>query len=288
MDYRPHRRSEEELQRLIFQRALHHLCHIRPNVPFPLVFLDQVLDVDLFVEDPPDLVKVERQTDDGRRWIDYAFAPQDAFALDAGELFDITGPDFERTVITVSEMQRVELQSLIAEIKRSGQWVKQRVLEDSIVVMMVRLHQIVSMVRDHEQAIAPDHLALLASHGLYWLEGSLADENAEGAYTAVQLSDALWMLVLCEAIAPAKLTPLVPQVVEHVECFGGGWRDALPVSFLASWAATMAETGEPELQPWVERIFSVGQSLVDILSDEEAARAEIALFKAGQRAGLED
>lgn len=286
MDYRPHRRSEEELQRLIFQRALHHLCHIRPNVPFPLVFLDQVLDVDLFVEDPPDLVEVERQTDDGRRWIDYAFAPQDAFALDAGELFDITGPDVERAVITVSEIQRVELQSLIAEIKRSGMWVKQRVLEDPVVVMMVRLHHMVSMVRNHEQAIAPDHLALLASHGLYWLEGSLAIVNSEGAYMAVQLSDALWMLVLCEAIAPAELTPFVPRVINHVEHFGSDWRDAMPVGFFASWAATMAETGEPELQPWVERIFAIGQSLVDSLSDEEAARAEIAFFKASQRAGL--
>jgi hypothetical protein len=282
MSQKRRRRTEDELQRFFFQRALYHLSHIRPNVPIPFAFLDQVLGVDMYIEDPPAYTEVEEMTPEGQRDVKFVFTSPDPLDIEPEELFEITGPDFERAVVTVSDVQRVQIQSLIEEIKRSGKWVEHGLEEEPAIALAVGLYHFVD---NPEDEIAPDHLALLAAHGLYWLEWSL---EIEDAYAALEVSVALWLLVLREALAPAEATPFLQPVFNLVERYAPKWpkADAAPVEFLALWGAAIAEFGDPELQPWVERIFALGYHLIKRLSDEAMIEADVALFRARERAGL--
>lgn len=282
--YRPHRRPKEELQRFLFQRLLTHLCHIRPDVPMPLIFLDDVLGVDLYVEDPPEPI-LEEKTEGGQTWIDLTLVHPPPISFEPDELFDITGPDFERATITVSELQRARIQQLIEEIQQSGKWVQHHVFDDSVMIMLIQMYHFI-LNDGPEQAL--DHLALLASHGLYWLEVSLSRGDTDGTFSALQVSAALWMLVRYEVIALAELVPLLPPVLERMDTPELEWSDwsSVPLGIVAEWGATMAEVGEPELQPWVERLFAVCQRLLKRTRGGEQLRADALLFKARLRAGL--
>lgn len=281
MQRRPRRRTQEELERVIFQRLLHHLTAIRPDLPLPLVFLDEVLENDLFVEDPPFKLELLDQAQPPR--LNELLTERPPVAVDVGELYDITGPDYERGVITVRPTQRVAIQELVRELQRSGQWIEALALQESDIIFTSTLYFLVS---DREADLAPDHLALLAAHGLYWLESAMALPNAGNAYSALQLYAALWILVTREAVATGELLPFLPRIIALAEQHGRGWKDRFAVEFLASLGAAMAESGEPGLHPWIEGAFSIAERLIDNVVPDEQPVASSALRVARLRAGM--
>lgn len=283
MSQKPRRRTEDELQQLMFQRALRHLTHIQSNVPFPLSFLQRVLDADLMVEDPPDVTELSDTPPGTQSVIAVLITPPAPIALDMGEVFDIVGADPERAVISVSETQRVALQEALRELHRNGAWITERTLPESEIIFMSELYQVAS---DPKEALAPDHLALLATHGLAWLVHALMREDAGGAYSAVQLSAALWKLVVREALAPAELIASLPQVLAHAERYGGAWNnDPMPHTMLASLGATLAEAEEPGIQIWIDRTFELGERLAEPLTADTRQEVLRHIQQARRRAG---
>jgi|GEM_PF-5009267 hypothetical protein len=284
MSQKPRRRTEDELQQLMFQRVLRHLTHIQSDVPFPLIFLQRVLDADLMVEDPPDVTELSDTPPPGtQRVIAILVTPPAPIALDMGEIFDIVGTDPERAVITVSKIQRVALQEALRELRRTNAWIPEHTLEESEIIFTSELSQ---LANDPKETLAPDHLALLAAHGLAWLAHALMQEDAGGAYSAVQLSAALWKLVVREVLAPAELIASLPQVLAHAERYGGAWNnDPMPHILLASLGATLAEAEESGIQIWIDRTFALGERLAEPLTADTRQDVLRHLQQARRRAG---
>lgn len=275
------RRTPEDLQQLTLQRALRHLTALRPSVPFPLRALHFALEADLFVEDPPEITEIPGASDAPADLITILIAPQAPIALDIGEAYDIVGTDPERAVISVSPLQRGALEAAIRDIHRFGAWLPERTLPDSEIVLTSVLSQLVD-----DPTVAPDHLALLAPHALLWLEHALAQDDSEAAYGAVQLSAALWALVEREALAPAAITPTAPQALALVERYADRWPgDPAPLTWLAAIGAALAETEEPDLQPWADRALALGERMTQTLTGVERSDVLRRLQQARRRAG---
>ncbi|NJM09060.1 helix-turn-helix transcriptional regulator [Candidatus Gracilibacteria bacterium] len=282
MTQRPRRRTQEELERVIFQRLLHHLTAMCPDLPLPLVFLNEMLENDLFVEDPPFNLELLDQAQPP--CLSELLTRRPPVAVDVSELYDITGPDYARGVITVRPTQRVAIQELIRELQRSGQWIDALALQESDIIFTSTLYFLVS---DRKADLAPDHLALLAAHGLYWLERAMSLPDAGNAYAALQRYAALWILVTREAVAAGELVPFLPQIMALAEQHGREWKDRFAVGFLASLGAAMAESGEPGLHAWIEQAFSIAERLIDTVDPDEQPVACRALRVARLRAGME-
>lgn len=283
MSQKPRRRTEDELQQLMFQRVLRHLTHIQSDVPFPLIFLQRVLDADLMVEDPPDVTELSDTPPGTQRVIAILVTPPAPIALDMGEIFEIVGTNPERAVITVSKIQRVALQEALRELHRTNAWIPERTLPELEIIFTSELSQ---LANDPKEVLAPDHLALLAAHGLAWLAHALMQEDAGGAYSAVQLSAALWKLVVREAMAPAELIASLPQVLAHAERYGGAWNnDPMPHTLLASLGATLAEAEESGIQIWIDRTFKLAEHLAEPLTADTRQEVLRHLQQARWRAG---
>lgn len=275
------RRTPEDLQQLMLQRALRHLTALRPGVPFPLAALHFALEADLFVEDPPEITEIPGAPADPQGLIRILITPQAPIELDVGEAYDIVGTDPERAVISVSPPQRVELEAAIRDLHRFGTWLPERTLPDSEIVLTSVLSQLVD-----DPTVAPDHLALLAPHALLWLEHTLAKDDSGAAYGAVQLSAALWALVAREALAPAAITPTAPQALALVERYADRWPgDPAPPTWLAAIGAALAETEEPDLQPWADRALALGERMTQTLTGAERSDVLRRLQQARRRAG---
>lgn len=276
------RRSHEELERLVFQRLLHHLTAIRPDVPMPFAFLDEVLETDLFIEDMPlkDSIDLELIDFEGISDVRQLFSQRSPLDVDVGELYKITGSDLERGVLSITPAQRVAIQQLLQERQRSEGWIRPRTLDESEIVFTSALYFI---AKESRPELTPDHLALLASHALFWLENELASPKNG---TTLQLYTSLWMLVTHGVLAATELLPYLPRVFEQIEQDGMDGRDPFAAEFLALLGGAIAEASEPGLQSWIELSFAYCESLIPKLAPEEQPQALETLRIARLRAGV--
>lgn len=237
----------------------------------PLVFLQNVVSGDLMFEGPHSLV-VENLAEAPAR-------------IQAGleQLFHLTIQDSTRSSVTVTEAQREALHTLIRELGPDSSWVAANGLDDPTTSFCSELHIGAALDPD---SYTPDQRALLAVHGLFWLEQALARTDEHGAYAAAQLNDALWYFYDQEAVALSELTSLLPRVFEHCKQHGLEWGDTSPLYFLTSTAEALVEADEPTLRPWAEQFLTlVSQIAADFPSDERKGIAKL-LRRVRKRTGL--
>jgi hypothetical protein len=266
---RPTRR--DKVQRIALQRTLAYLAVIRPGVPLPLVFLENLVSGDLMLEGPHQLVVQN-----------LAVAPT---IINAGleELYSLTIQDSGRAAITVTETQRAALQQRLQALGPDTSWVAALDLDDPEMSCVSELHIAAGLdLGDY----APDQRALLAAHGLFWLERALAKLDGGGAYGAIEIYDALWLLYDQEAVALSELTPLLPRVIDHCLRYGREWSDSSPLFYLASVAEALIESEEPELRPWAKQAFALVVDLAADYSGEERNGLTKLMRGVRQRTGL--
>lgn len=133
---------------------------------------------------------------------------------------------------------------------------------------------------------APDQRALLAAHGLFWLERALAKPDGNGAYSAVEIYDALWLLYAEAAVARSELTPLLPRVIEQCKQYGTAWSDTSPLRSLTSVAEALIDAEEPSLRPWAKQALALVRDLAAPYSANERKALTTLLRQIRQRTGL--
>lgn len=262
---------QDKVQRIALQRTLAYLAVLRPGVPIPLIFIENLVSGDLVLEGPYQSVLQN-----------LAAAPA---IINTGldELYRLTIQDSGRATITVTEPQRAALQQLLQALGPDGSCVAARGLGDPELCCVSELHIAAGLAPDD---YAPDQRALLAAHGLFWLERALARPDGSGAYGAVQIYDALWLLYEEEAIALSELTPLLPRVVHHCMRYGGEWSDSSPLCSLASVVEALIEVGEPALRPWAKQAFELVADLAGDYAGEEQKGLTKLIRGVHQRTGL--
>lgn len=263
--------SHVDVQRLALRRTLAYLAAIRTGVPIPVVFIENLVSGDLMLEGPHQTV-LENLT-----------AAPAIINVSLDQLYHLTIQDAGRAAISVTEAQLPAIRRVLQELGPDDSWVAMNGLGDAEMSCASELHLAASINADE---YTPDQRALLAVHGLYWLEHALAQPDSSGAYGAVQLYDALWLLYDHEAIALSELTPLLPRVIVHCEQHGAEWGEAPPFFYLSSVAEGLAEAGEADLRAWAERAFALAEHLAaDLSTDDQKTVAEL-LKKARSRVGM--
>jgi len=266
---RPTPRSN--IPRIALQRTLAYLAVLRPGVPIPLVFLENLVSGDLMLEGPHQSVLQN-----------LAAAPA---IINTGleELYRLTIQDSGRGAITVTETQRTALQELLRSLGSDTSCVAAHGLDDPEMCCVSELHSAAGLDPDN---YAPDQRALLAAHGLFWLERALAKPDANGAYGAVEIYDALWLLYEEEAIALSELTPLLPRVIDHCKQYGAEWSDTGPLFYLASVAEALIDAEEPSLRPWAKQALALVRDLAAPYSANERKALTTLLRQLRQSTGL--
>lgn len=260
-----------DVQRIALQRTLSYLAVIRPGVPMPVVFIENLVSGDVMLDGPHQSVLDN-----------LALAPS-LVNVGLDQLYQITIQDTGRAAITVTEAQRPVLLRVARELGPDASWVAANGLGDAEMGCASELHIAAALNADD---FTPDQRALLAAHGLYWLHQALAKPDDDGAYGAIQLYDALWLFYDHEAIALSELTPLLPRVFAHCEQYGSDWGDPNPFFYLSSVAEGLIESGEPDLRPWAERLFTLADQLRAELSEDDQTVVVELLQKARARVGV--
>jgi hypothetical protein len=266
-----HKSRRGDVQRIALQRTLVYLAALRPGVPMPLVFLQNLVSGDLMFEESNATVLEN-----------LAAAPA---RIQAGleQLCHLTIQDAGRASVTVTEAQRDALHTLIRELGPDTSWVAANGLDDPTTSCVSELHIGAALDPD---SYTPDQRALLAVHGLFWLEQALAQADEDGAYAAAQLYDALWFFYDQEAVALSELTPLLPRVIQHCKQYGPGWSDTGPLYYLTSVAEALVEAEEPTLRPWAEQVLTLaGQIAADYPTAERKEVTKL-LRRVRKRTGL--
>lgn len=262
---------QDKVQRIALQRTLAYLAVLRPGVPIPLAFIKNLVSGDLILEGPHQLV-----------FQNLAAAPA---IINTGleELYHLTIQDSGRASITVTETQHAALQQLLRSLGPDTSCVAEHGLGDAEMCCDSELHIAAGFdTGDY----APDQRALLAAHGLFWLERALAKPDGSGAYGAAQIYDALWLLYEQEAVALSELTPLLPRVIHHCMRYGGEWDDSSPLFYLASVTEALIEVGEPELRGWAKQAFELVADLAADYGGEEQKGLRKLIRGVRQRTGL--
>lgn len=154
---------KDEVQRIALQRTLAYLAVLRPGVPIPLAFIENLVSGDLMLEGPHQSVLQN-----------LAAAPA---IINTGldELYLLTIQDSGRASITVTEAQRAALQQLLQALGPDRLLVAARGLGDPEMCCVFELHIAAGLDPDD---YAPNQRALLAAHGLFWLERALPNQTA--------------------------------------------------------------------------------------------------------------
>jgi hypothetical protein len=262
---------QDKVQRIALQRTLAYLAVLRPGVPIPLAFIENLVSGDLMLEGPHQSVLQN-----------LAAAPA---IINAGldELYRLTIQDSGRASITITEAQRAALQQLLQTLGPDRSLVAARGLGDPEMCCVSELHLAAGLDPDD---YAPDQRALLAAHGLFWLERALAKPDGSGAYSAVEIYDALWLLYDQEAVALSELTPLLPRVIGHCMRYGGEWSDPSPLFSLASVTEALVEVGEPELRGWAKQALELIADLAADYAGEEQKGLRRLIRRVRQRTEL--
>lgn len=260
-----------KVQRIALQRTLVYLAVLRPGVPIPLAFIENLVSGDLMLEGPYQSVLQN-----------LAAAPA-VINIGLEELYRLTVQDSGRAAITVTETQRAALQQLLRTLGPETSQVAAHGIDDPELCCIAELH--IAAAFD-PGGYTPDQRALLAAHGLFWLERALARPDGSGAYGAIEIYDALWLLYQQEAVALSELTPLLPQVVHHCMRYGGEWSDSSPLFYLASVVEALVEVGEPELRGWAKQAFELVADLAADYSGEEGKGLTKLMRGLRQRTGL--
>lgn len=237
----------------------------------PLIFIQNLVSGDLMFEGPNSLVLEN-----------LAEAPA---RIQAGldQLCHLTIQDSGRASVTVTEAQRDALNTLIRELGPDTSWVAANGLEDPETSCVSELHIGAALDPD---AYTPDQRALLAVHGLFWLEHALEQADEHGAYGAVQLYDALWFFYEQEAVALSELTPLLPRVFQHCKQYGSEWSDTGPLYYLTSVAEALVEAEEPTLRPWAAQMLTLVSEIAADYPSAERKRMTKLLRRVRKRTGL--
>jgi hypothetical protein len=248
------RRRVVSEHQVAFQRTLVYLAAIRPGVPIPVTFIANVVSGDMMLEGPAHATIAEM----------LAVAP---FLVHAGldQIVHLTTQDVGRDVVTVTEAQLPALRRALQELGGDQSRVAEIGLHAPEVAFTTELQMVAAFNQDD---LARDHLALLAAHGLYWLEQALTEQDAEGAHHTIALFDALWLLYEQEALALSELAPHIPAVVTQVELHASGWNEWLPFSTLAAVGEALAGSGEADIVPWGERVFTLCERLIEHLGKQ--------------------
>lgn len=252
------RQSRQRLpraQRIAIQRTLSYLAAVRPGVPLPIHLLEEIVGGDLMLESS-ELTSIA----------DILTSAPSLVQAGLSTLYEITVQDAGRAVVTVSAEQQAGIAQALREVGRSKAQRGGLLPEDPLVTLIVELHMIAAL---NAEEFSQDHLALIAAHGLFWLEQALASNSSSGVYGAVQALDALLMLYEQEVIALSEFAQVVPRVIEQAERHGPGWQEWMPCSFLVSVAEGLVSSGEPELLPSGERAFALAERFADGLTKDE-------------------
>jgi hypothetical protein len=266
-----HQSRRADVQRIALQRTLVYLAALRPGVPMPVVFIENLVSGDLMLEGP-NVSVLENLAEAPAR-----------IHVGLDQLCHLTIQDAGRASVMVTEAQREALHTRIRELGPDTSWVAANGLDDPETSCVSELHIGAALDPD---AYTPDQRALLAVHGLFWLEHALAQADEHGAYGAVQLYDALWFFYDQEAIALSELTPLLPRVIQHCKQYGPGWSDTGPLYYLTSVVEALVEAEEPTLRPWAEQVLTlVSQLAADYPTAERKEVAKL-LRRVRKRTGL--